>query len=173
MACDTPCTSGKKGKCRDKCPTYALIVRETVEQRKLSAGIRPDQETKLISLEEKLLDVFIVEADPDRWPTEERIREALDNAKAQGMIDEKEYRKLRYAASEKAKNIIFWEKKNANQTMALLTRILAYRMKLAELRGEGKTPGSDDEEEMEREIATAEKKVRHRLRLVKGQKQAA
>lgn len=168
--CETPCKDGKRGKCRENCAIRAVSLLQ--EQRRIG-GIRADQEKKLEALEEKLIDVLLKEADPDRWPTEEMIIQRLDEALAAGQIDEKEYKALYKKASEKARYVILMEKKNANQTMALVTRMLAYRLKLEEARSQGSQPPARETEEMHKEMAEAEKRVKHRLKLVKGQRKAA
>lgn len=170
MACSTPCKDGKRGKCRENCAIKAVALLQ--EQRRIG-GIRADQEKKLEALEEKLIDLLLKEADPDQWPTEEIIIQRLDAALAAGEIDEKEYKALYRKASEKARYFILMEKKNANQTMALVTRILAYRMKLDESRREGDAPPPRVEEELKNDIAAAEKRVKGRLQLIKGQRKAA
>lgn len=170
MACETPCKDGKRGKCRENCAIRAVALLQ--EQRRIG-GIRADQEKKLEALEEKLIDVLLTEADPDKWPTKELIRQRLDEALAAGEIDEKEYKALYKKANEKAEYYILMKKKNANQTMALVTRILAYRMKLDESRRQGDAPPPRIEDEMKNDIAAAEKKVRGRLRVIQGQRKAA
>lgn len=103
------------------------------------------QEKQLNSIESKLLDVFIDESDPDKW---DQVK-ATDPPKEQ-------------AASRGNR---YWQAKVANQTMALLTRIVTYRTKLTEVKGGGLD--LDDEKEMKKDMKAAEKKVHARLSLVK------
>lgn len=106
----------------------------------------PKQNKKLAELEDKLLDVFIDEGDPDKWP----IVKSTDTVKEQ----------------QAARGDRYWSAKNANQTIALLTRIVAYRLKLKEV-----VPGAgsalDDDAALAADMKAAEKKVSGRLSLVK------
>lgn len=104
------------------------------------------QNEKLAKIEDKLLDVFIDEADPDQW------------AQVNPEDDVKE--------QQKARGDRYWQAKVANQTMALLTRIVAYRLKLGEFK-EGGKPNQDDDAAYSADMRAAEKKVNARLSLVK------
>jgi hypothetical protein len=103
------------------------------------------QSKALADIEHKLMDVFLDEADPDTWPT----------------INKKDTIKEQQAARGNR----YWSAKNANQTMALLTRITAYRQKLKE--GITIAASEDSDKGLERDMRTAEKKVTARLSLVK------
>lgn len=125
-----------------------------------TVGIRPDQETRLKELEEKLLDVFIDEADPGVWINEEKAEEKAREVEA---FDAKAAAKIRSGW----KGDRYWEKKNANQTIALITRIVCYRKALAEVPGSRPLAG-DTEEAMKKDMADAETKVQERLRVARS-----
>lgn len=123
---------------------------------------RIDQEERLALLEEKLLDVFLEEADPDGWIDEAKAKELAAEMQA---VDPKAAAKI--AAQWKGER--YWEKKNANQTMALITRIGTYRQQLDERRGQAR-PVGDPDERLQQQIDAAEQKVRDRLKVVNGGK---
>lgn len=106
----------------------------------------PKQNKKLADIEEKLLNVFIDEADPDQWPTVDEEAEVKEQQKTRGDR--------------------YWHAKVANQTIALLTRIVAYRTKLKEFSDSDKT-AIDEDTKYSADMKTAEKKVTARLSLVK------
>lgn len=106
----------------------------------------PKQAEKMARIESKLVDVFLEEADPDQWA---KVNPE-DGPKVQQI----------------ARGDRYWQCKVANQTMALLTRITAYRAKLDELLENGKTP-LDDDAKHAADMKAAEKKVNARLSLVK------
>lgn len=103
----------------------------------------PTQIAKLETIETKLVNVFLDEANPDLW------------AQVDPQADAKE--------QQKARGDRYWQAKVANQTMALLTRIEAYRRAV----GGKQVKDEPDEREANRDIKAAEKKVRERLSLVK------
>lgn len=107
----------------------------------------PEQEKKLTTIEGKLLDVFLEEADPDAW------------AQVNPEADKEE--------QQKSRGDRYWQAKVANQTMALLTRIVAYRIKTSEAGRGGKDASGDDDAKHARDMKEAEKKVKGRLALVK------
>jgi hypothetical protein len=109
--------------------------------------VTPKQSKKLNELEDKLLDVFLEEGDPDTWPVV-RPEESSDKRQA-------------------ARGDRHWCAKNANQTMALLTRIVAYRLKLGEAASTTSTNADDDSKHWA-DMAAAEKKVKQRLSLVRS-----
>jgi hypothetical protein len=136
-------------------------------------GPTSEQLDRLTAIEGKLLDVACDECDPDGWINQEkadaRAREIdmeADLAEANGdkalaKILRSEAKQVRYAW----KGERYWEKKNANQTLALITRIVTYRQRLEESRaGEGL---GDDEATLAADMKAAEKKVKGRLALVK------
>lgn len=106
----------------------------------------PKQEKKLAEIEGKLLDIFIDEADPDKWIQVNAVDSVKDQQVARGNR--------------------YWQAKVANQTMALLTRIVAYRIKASEV-GSGTGAGDDDDDKHASDMKAAEKKVTARLSLVK------
>ena len=106
----------------------------------------PKQAKKLEAIEEKLLNVFIEEADPDQWPQVDPDAEVKEQQKTRGDR--------------------YWHAKVANQSIALLTRIVAYRLKLKEAVPGEKSP-LDDDVGHAADMRTAEKKVNARLSLVK------
>jgi hypothetical protein len=106
----------------------------------------PKQAKELAEIEDKLLDVFIAEADPDQWP----VVNNADPPKEQ----------------QTARGDRYWCAKVANQTMALLTRIVTYRTKLNDFR-EGNKVSQDDDAAHAADMKAAEKKVTARLSLVK------
>jgi hypothetical protein len=136
-------------------------------------GPTSEQLERLTAIEGKLLDVACDECDPDGWIDQEkadiRAREIdmeADLAEANG--DKALAKILRCEAKQVRcawKGERYWEKKNANQTLALITRIVTYRQRLEESRaGEGLV---DDEEKISADMKEAEKKVKRRLALVK------
>lgn len=106
----------------------------------------PKQNKKLADIEEKLLNVFIDEADPDQWPVVDGEAEVKEQQKTRGDR--------------------YWHAKVANQTIALLTRIVAYRTKLHEFSDNDKAP-LDEDAKYSADMKAAEKKVGARLSLVK------
>lgn len=100
---------------------------------------------RLTEVETKLVNVFLEEADPDLW------------AQVDPKTDAKE--------QQKARGDRYWQAKVANQTIALLTRIEAYRSRTAS--GKQSKPDDTDDREVRKDIQAAEKKVRERLSLVK------
>lgn len=131
--------------------------------------ITTDQETRLAELEAKLLEVALDECDPDNWTTEESAREnalaeteGLDPEAAAALIADavKGWRGNRY-----------WDKKNGNQTLSMLTRVVALRMKIDERKENG--GGSETDPDLVQQMRDAEKEAKKKLRLVKGRKTAA
>jgi hypothetical protein len=138
-------------------------------------GPTPAQLDRLTEIEAKLLDVACDECDPDGWMNAEKAAEiaAEKEQEAARLWAEGEKVEAKMVSSE-AKQIRsgwkgerYWEKKNANQTLALITRIVTYRQRLEEARlGSGK-PLEDDDEKMQADIKRAEGVVKKRLALVK------
>jgi len=112
--------------------------------------MREDQIERLRELEEKLLDVYLDEADPANWPGFESLVDGEPLTKQQ--------RGDRY-----------WEKKNAIATVALAfeTRKLLVNEKPAL----GRDPYS--ERELDQKIAAAERNAEARLKLVQSGKPRA
>jgi hypothetical protein len=126
-------------------------------------GPRADQEARLARLEEKLLDVFLDEGDPDGWINAEKAAQQASELAANG--DSKGAKELLTGW----KGHRYWEKKNANQTMALITRIVTYRKVLAEC-PPGEDLPLDTEEKLRQDMSEAEGRVRARLKAIKGGK---
>ena len=125
-----------------------------------TAGPTSTQLERLAAIEAKLVDVALDECDPDGWTNAETAaEEARQLAEAGEVKDAK-------AILSGWKGQRYWEKKNANQTLALITRIVTYRQRLEEFAKGGK-PLGDDEAKLEADMATAEKAVKKRLALVK------
>lgn len=110
--------------------------------------MKPEQDKKLANIEDKLLEVFLEESDPDQW---EQVDPAAERKEQQQTRGDR-----------------YWQAKTANQTISLLTKIIVYRQRLKEQRGavEPKT-GGDDDSKMSKDIKAAEAKVKARLSLVK------
>lgn len=102
--------------------------------------MRQDQFEKLQALSEKLTDVVLVEADPDHWPGSGWKPVELT----------KEQRGDRY-----------WSKKNAVATLSLIGRIhqLTDAIRLASNAGNGGGAVVDSEDELDAEVAAAEKEA--------------
>lgn len=116
--------------------------------------MRADQLAKLAFLEEKLTDVVLSEADPDKWTGADKELSELS----------KEERGDRY-----------WCKKNAAATLSVLTKTMSVhgmvQRKVAG-NGAGRTAEGGDDTDMDREIAKAERdaeKVLHKFRQRHGQ----
>lgn len=122
------------------------------------AKLRPDQDDRLVQIEEKLMDVFLDEADPAGWMNEEKARELAAQQIADG-----EDPKLVAKELSGWKGQRYWEKKNANATMALLARIVHYRTLKEQAGEQGSEPGEDEKND----IAAAEKKVKAKLYALK------
>jgi hypothetical protein len=106
----------------------------------------PEQMQKLQDLESKLVDVVLVEADPDTWPGAGKDLKALD----------KQERGDRY-----------WSKKNASASMALLMRV--YSLADMARRAQAGTPppaaneGDDADGDLDRELSAVEKDAAARI----------
>lgn len=96
--------------------------------------MRQDQFEKLQALSEKLTDVVIAEADPDNWPGAGWAVTQLT----------KEQRGDRY-----------WSKKNAVATLSLIGRIY----QLTDAIRMASNAGTDSEDELDVEVAAAEKEA--------------
>ena len=104
--------------------------------------MRIDQYEKLQALTEKLTDVFLAEADPDKWPGV-GIEPGQMDAQTRGDR--------------------YWTKKNAVATIALVQRVsgLTQRIQLASNGGDGSAEQVKDEEEssLDKQVADAEKEA--------------
>lgn len=105
--------------------------------------MRQDQYEKLQQLEEKLADVFIGEAEPDKWPGHGIDPSAMD---------------------QQTRGDRYWVKKNAVATLSLMQRV-ATTIGQVQLRGAGTTPPIPAEgeetahDQLDAEIASAEKEA--------------
>ncbi len=101
--------------------------------------MRSDQLEKLETLQEKLADVIIMEADPDNWPGANKAPKEMD----------REERGDRY-----------WCKKNAAATITLLSKTLSLAYFRDRLKPENPpNQNEDDEGDLDKEIAAAEKQA--------------
>jgi hypothetical protein len=102
--------------------------------------MRTDQYEKLQALSEKLTDVFLGEADPDNWPGAGIDLQTMD----------KTTRGDRY-----------WSKKNAAATVMLIGRVetLVGSIQRASNAGDGANAVHETEDELDTEIAAAEKEA--------------
>jgi len=119
---------------------------------------------KLQEIRDRLFDVYLGEADPDNWTDEAKAKEKAKALVADGL---KPSEAAKIVAGWKGER--YWEKKNANQTMALLLNIERY------LEARNIPAGSDVPEDVDDEIDKLEKKAkaalaRTRPKLVKGGK---
>lgn len=102
--------------------------------------MRQDQFEKLQQLEEKLLDVFIGEADPDSWPGKGLKIGAMD-AQTRGDL--------------------YWVRKTAASVLMLHSKV-ANTISATQAFGAGTTPaaaGDDGEQQLDSEIASAEREA--------------
>jgi hypothetical protein len=100
----------------------------------------PAQIAKLAALTDKLVDVVVIEADPENWTGGNLLPEALSR-------DERGDR--------------YWCKKNAAATLAVLTRVESLTQRAGQA---GAAGGADDADpDVSREIARAEKMAEKRL----------
>ncbi len=120
---------------------------------------------KLHGIRERLLDVYLEEADPENWTNEESAKEEAQELLEAGA---KPSEVMKVKTGWKGER--YWEKKNANQTMAMLLNIERY----LEATGAGGVAGGVEEADDE-EIARFEREAKKRLartrpRLVSGGK---
>ena len=107
----------------------------------------PEQDKQLAEIEEKLLNVFLEESDPEQWEQVDPNAERKEQQQTRGDR--------------------YWQAKTANQTISLLTRILAYRQRSKEQKGNPDPETGDEESRMNKDIKAAESKVKARLSIVK------
>ncbi|HBA72196.1 MAG TPA: hypothetical protein DCZ63_08430 [Geobacter sp.] len=123
--------------------------------------INPTKKKKIQAIQEKLLDLYIIEADPANWTSVEQIRDDLLQEVNSGKL------KLDQVDRELKKRLAsfnLWEKKNANATMAMLCRVNTF---FAQVEGNGTPADEEDDEATRKEIARMEKQAKKQLRLVK------
>jgi hypothetical protein len=102
--------------------------------------VRQDQYEKLQQLSEKLLDVFMVEADPEHWPGK-GVRPGDMDSKTRGDL--------------------YWVRKTAASVLMLESRI-ATRIASMQLSGAGTTPaaeGAPEDDGIEAEVKAAEREA--------------
>lgn len=104
--------------------------------------MRQDQFEALQALTEKLIDVFLLEANPEKWPGTGLVPSEMD---AQTRGDR------------------YWTKKNAVATVALVQRVgnLTQRIQLASAGGDGSAEQVKDDEEcnLDTQVAAAEREA--------------
>ena len=123
--------------------------------------INPTKKKKILAIQEKLIDLYIIEADPANWLSVEQIREEIqmDVNKGKLPLDQVDKEVKRRLAS-----CHLWEKKGANATMAMMCRINTF---FAQVEGDGQAGDEDDDEATRKEIAKMEKQAAKQLRIVK------
>lgn len=104
--------------------------------------MRQDQFEKLQALEEKLLDVFLTEAEPSSWPGQGLTIASMD-AKTRGDL--------------------YWVRKTAASALMLATKVQTL-IGATQVAGTGTTPSasteqSDDDKQMDASLASAEKEA--------------
>lgn len=114
--------------------------------------MRQDQFEKLQALSEKLTEVFIGEADPDKWP---------GVGIEPGVMD------------QQTRGDRYWCKKNAVATLSLVGRIQSVSGMIRGQAAAGMPPPDEPEEtsELDKEIAAAEKEAAQLLDKVQKQSQ--
>lgn len=119
--------------------------------------MRQDQFEKLQQLEEKLIDTFLGEAAPEKWPGSGLETAAMD---------------------QQTRGDRYWCKKNAVATMSLVGRIGNFLQRIVTQGGEqlpppaGEEKPADDENGLDKELATFEKEASRILdRVQAGSKQ--
>lgn len=106
--------------------------------------MRQDQYERLQALSEKLTDVFLGEADPDTWPGAGIPLATMDKA---------------------TRGDRYWSKKNAAGTVMLIGRVhtLIGQIQLGSSAGDGAAGLTTAEEELDQEVAAAEKEAERLL----------
>ncbi|WP_213763517.1 hypothetical protein [Caballeronia sp. dw_19] len=102
--------------------------------------MRDDQYLRLQALSEKLTDVFLDEADSDKWPGAGAALQSMDKA---------------------TRGDRYWSKKNAAATVMLIGRVenLVGSIQGDSNKGHGAAAVSDADSELDQEIASAEKEA--------------
>lgn len=102
--------------------------------------MRADQYERLQALSEQLTDVFLEEADPEKWPGAGVALQSIDKA---------------------TRGDRYWSKKNAAATVMLIGRVenLVGTIQQDSNQGHGAASVSDTESELDQEIAAAEKEA--------------
>lgn len=122
--------------------------------------IPPEKKKRLLEIQAAILDVYIEEADPKNWTSPEKVRAEVAERVASGELDDEQ------AAAELGERLAtwkgqrYWEKKNANQTMTMLTGINRF---VEQIEGTGIPSAEDERAAIERQIKAAEQQVKKRL----------
>lgn len=119
--------------------------------------MRQDQFEKLQTLSEKLTDVFLNEGDPEKWPGHGIPLANLD---------------------QQTRGDLYWSKKNAVATLALIGRVQHLTNQIRLSGGEPLPPGPDDSEQgesgLDAEVREAEREAGRLLKEIQnGTKKAA
>lgn len=118
--------------------------------------MRADQYEKLQALQEKLVDVFLMEADSDNWPGANLTSAAMD---------------------QQTRGDRYWSKKNAVATGGLIQRVSNLTMKIemanSQPGGGGADEVRDEESDLDKQVAAAEKEGKRLLDKVQKKAKAA
>ena len=117
--------------------------------------MRDDQYLRLQALSEQLTDVFLEEADPEQWPGAGMPLQSMDKA---------------------TRGDRYWSKKNAAATVMLIGRVenLVGSIQQDSNAGHGASAVTDADEQLDEEIAAAEKEASRLLNKVgEGARKAA
>lgn len=118
--------------------------------------MRADQYEKLQALQEKLVDVFLMEADSDNWPGA-NLTSANMNQQTRGDR--------------------YWSKKNAVATGGLIQRVsnLTHKIEMAnaDTGGGGADEVRDEESDLDKQVAAAEKEGKRLLDKVQKKAKSA
>lgn len=118
--------------------------------------MRADQYEKLQALQEKLVDVFLMEADSDNWPGANLTSANMD---------------------QQTRGDRYWSKKNAVATGGLIQRVSNLTMKIemanAQPGGGGADEINDAESDLDKQVAAAEKEGKRLLDKVQRKAKAA
>lgn len=118
--------------------------------------MNPKHVKKIRAIQEKLVELYLVEADPDHWPTAEKIQAEIRTALERGEIEREQAAGELQERLKGLAGLRYWLKKNANQTASMVLRAET----LAAGTGEGEGDAAPSET---REIARMEKEVEKRI----------
>lgn len=113
--------------------------------------IDPAKKAKLQAIQEQLLEVYLDEANPENWLTEDKARE-----QAQAHPCKRTEKLLEGWKGER-----YWEKKNAAQTMTMLIQIDRYLS--SGVKADDDEDDSSDEKRIAKEMKAFEKEAKKRL----------
>lgn len=120
--------------------------------------IDPAKKEKLLKIRGQLLDVYIEEADPENWTTEESAQAVAEKLLEDG--GDKQTAKKAAEILTNWKGERYWEKKNATQTMTMLISLDRF------LQEDAPAAGAADPEEAKaakKEMQRFEKEAKARL----------